>query len=91
MFFANQDLNTKFATLIRSKHINQVVLSGPKSVIVCKLLISDPPRSTKIGNGWKEFCNEHQLKEGDRVLFEVDHVDADEFIIVFVNKCLCDE
>jgi len=31
------------------------------------------------------------LKEGDRVLFEVDHADADEFITVFVNKCLCDE
>ncbi|QCD94077.1 hypothetical protein DEO72_LG5g2155 [Vigna unguiculata] len=75
----------------RSKHINQVVLSGPKSVVVCKLLISDSPRSTKIGKGWKEFCSEHQLKEGDRVLFEVDHADADEFIIVFVNKFLCDE
>jgi len=25
------------------------------------------------------------------VLFEVDHADADEFITVFVNKCLCNE
>jgi len=91
MFFANQDLNTKFATLIRSKHINEVVLSGPNSVVGCKLLISDSLRSTKFGKGWKEFCNEHQLKEGDRVLFEVDHADANEFITVFVNKCLCDE
>jgi len=91
MFFVNQDLNTKFATLIRSKHINQVVLSGPNSVVVCKLLISDSPHSTKIGKGWKQFCNEHQLKEGDCVLFQVDHVDVDEFITVFVNKCLCDE
>jgi len=91
MFFANQDLNTKFVTLTKSKHINQVVLSGPNSVVVCKLLILYSPRSTKIWKGWKEFCNEHQLKEGDCVLFEVDHADADEFIIVFVNKCLCDE
>ena len=34
---------------------------------------------------------QHQLKEGDRVLFQVDHADADEFITVFVNKCLCDD
>ena len=59
--------------------------------LVCKLLISDSPRSTKIGKGWKEFCNQHQFKEGDHVLFQVDHADADEFITVFVNKCLCDD
>ena len=59
--------------------------------LVCKLLISDSPRLTKIGKGWKEFCNQHQFKEGDRVLFQVDHADAYEFITVFVNKCLCDE
>ncbi|QCD94003.1 hypothetical protein DEO72_LG5g2081 [Vigna unguiculata] len=45
------DLNTKFGTLIWSKHINQVVLSGLTSVVVCKLLISDSPKSTKIGKG----------------------------------------
>ena len=89
--FAIQDLNTKFANLIRSKHINEVVLSGPNTAVVCKLLISDSPRSTKIGKCWKEFYNQHQFKEGDRVLFQVDHADADEFITVFVNKCLCDE
>jgi len=91
MFFANQDLNTKFGTLIWSKHINQVVLSGLTSVVVCKLLISDSPKSTKIGKGWKEFCYHHQLKEGDYKLFQVDHADADEFITIFVNKCFCDK
>jgi len=69
--FAIQDLNAKFGTLISSKHINQVVLSGPNTAVVYKLLISDSPHSTKIGKGWKEFCNQHQFKEGDRVLFQV--------------------
>ena len=33
---------------------------------------------------------ENQLKEGDRVVFEVDHLQKHAIIEVFINGCNCD-
>jgi len=46
--------------------------------------------ATKIGKGWKEFCKDHQLKESDRVLFEMEYDGDDEDVHVFVNDFMRD-
>jgi len=40
--------------------------------------------------GWRQFCTEHGLKEGDTLLFEVDHSETEPIIDVFINECFCD-
>jgi len=67
-----------------------VYLLARRSGVECKLLVSRTKRSTKFGQGWRQFCVDNQLKEGDRVPFEVDHVQKHCIIEVFINGCNCD-
>jgi len=56
-----------------------------------KILISKKPRSsTKIGQGWRLFCFENALKEGNIIVFQVDNSFIEPNIEVFINGCCCD-
>jgi len=44
----------------------------------------------KIGQGWRLFCCENELKEGDIVVFQIDNDFIEPNIKVFVNGCCCD-
>jgi len=67
-----------------------VYLLARRSGVECKLLVSRNKRSTKFGQGCRQFCVDNHLKEGDRVVFEVDHVQKHCIIEVFINGCNCD-
>ena len=57
----------------------------------CKRLISNKQwTSTKIGQGWRLFCSENQLKEGDIVVCQADNDFIEPNVEVFVNGCCCD-
>jgi len=71
-----QDLSAAFGNLIRTKKIIEVVLLSCKTGVQCKLLLSKTKNSTKFGQGWRQFCTEHGLNEGDTLLFEVDHIET---------------
>jgi len=85
-----QDLSVPFGNLIRTKKLSEVVLLSPKTGVLCKVLLSKTKNSTKFGMGWRQFCTEHGLKEGDTLLFEVDHSETEPIIDVFINECFCD-
>ncbi|QCD87470.1 hypothetical protein DEO72_LG3g2006 [Vigna unguiculata] len=70
----DQDLNVDFADVIKSLEMNVIYLVARRSGVECKLLVSQKNKSTKFGQGWRQFCAENRLKEGDRLVFEVDHV-----------------
>jgi len=67
-----QDLNGDITGLIRNKNIQNLILVGEKTVVTCKILNLETSYATRILDGWKEFCTDHELKEGDRVLFEME-------------------
>jgi len=68
-----------------------VFLIGPKTIVNCKILISNKYRcSTKIGQGLRLFCSENGLKEGDIVLFQADNDFIEPNIEVFFHGCCCD-
>jgi len=52
--------------------------------------LSRTKRSTKFGQGWRQFNVENQLKEGDRFVFEVDHAEKKPIVEVYINQCNCD-
>ena len=55
------------------------------------ILISNKQRSSiKIGQGWRLFCSENKLKEGDIVVFQADNDFIESNVEVFVNGCCCD-
>jgi len=63
-----------------------VILQGPNTRVDCKILLSRKPRnSTKTGKGWRYFCTENGLKEGDIVLFEMHNNFMNMNIEVFIN------
>ena len=81
---------SKFANFIRDKNVEDVFLIGPKTIVNCKILISNKNRSsTKKGQGWRLFCYENELKEGDIVLFQTDNDFIEPNIEVFVNGYCC--
>jgi len=90
LFDCLQDLNVRFGDIIRSLQMDVVYLLATRSGVECKLLVSRNKRSTKFGQGWRQFCVDNQLKEGDRLVFEVDHVQKHCIIEVFINGCNCD-
>ncbi|KOM42601.1 hypothetical protein LR48_Vigan05g020500 [Vigna angularis] len=83
------DLQSEFGNLIKSKGLTQVMLLGQKDVIMCSVLVSVTRNSTKFGKGWKEFCTEYGLKEGDVLLFEVNNLGNDIIVEVYINGCPC--
>ena len=86
-----QNLPSKFANFIQEENIEYVFLIGPKTIVNCKILISKKHRSsTKIGQGWRLFCSENDLKEGDIVVFQANNDFIEPNIEVFVNGCCCD-
>jgi len=85
-----QDLNDDITRLIRNKNIQNLMLVGLKTVVTCKILNLETSYVTRILDGWKQFCIDHGLKEGDRVLFEMEMAGDDEVVEVFVNDCMCD-
>ena len=81
-----QDLESKFANFIREENVQDVFLIRPKTIVNSKILISKKHRSsTKIGQGWRVFCFENELKEGDIVIFQVDNDFIEPNIEVLVN------
>ena len=46
--------------------------------------------STEFGQGWRQFCVDNRLKEGDRLVFEVDHLEKQPIIEVYINRCYYD-
>ncbi|BAT93278.1 hypothetical protein VIGAN_07221900 [Vigna angularis var. angularis] len=89
IFVTAQDLQSEFGNLIKSKGLTQVMLLGQKDVIMCSVLVSVTRNSTKFGKGWKEFCTEYGLKEGDVLLFEVNNLGNDIIVEVYINGCPC--
>ena len=86
-----QNLPSKFANFIQEENIEYVFLIGPKTIVNCKILISKKHRSsTKIGQDWRVFCSENELKEGDIVVFQADNDFIEPNIEVFVNGYCCD-
>ena len=82
---------SKFANFIHDENVEDVFLIGPKTIINCKILISNRNRSsTKIGQGWRLFCCENELKEGDIVVFQTDNDFIEPNIEVFINGYCCD-
>ncbi|KOM56637.1 hypothetical protein LR48_Vigan10g252900 [Vigna angularis] len=89
IFVTAQDLQIAFGNLIRSKGLTQVMLLGQKDGIMCSVLVSVTRNSTKFGKGWKEFCTEYGLKEGDVLVFEVNNLGNDILVEVYINGCPC--
>ncbi|BAT88727.1 hypothetical protein VIGAN_05231500 [Vigna angularis var. angularis] len=83
------DLQIAFENLIRSKGLTQVMLLGQKDSVMCSVLVSVTRNSTKFGKGWKEFCTEYGLKEGDVLVFEVNNLGNDILVEVYINGCPC--
>jgi len=84
-------LPSKFANFILEKNVEDVYLIGPKTIVNCKILISNKQRSsTKIGQGWRLFCSKNELKEGYIVAFQADNDFIEPNVEVFVNGCCCD-
>jgi len=84
-------LPSKFANFIRDENVEDVFLIGSKTIVNCKILISNKNRSsTKIGQGWRLFCSENELKEGDIVVFQAYNDFIEPNIEVFVNGYCCD-
>jgi len=84
-------LPSKFANFIREVKVEDVFLIGPKTIVNCKILISNKQRSsTKIGQGWRLFCSENELKEGDIVVFQANNDFIESNVEIFVNGCCCD-
>ena len=82
---------SKFANFIRDENVEDVFLIGSKTIVNCKILISNKNRSsTKIGQGWRLFCSENELKEGDIVVFQAYNDFIEPNIEVFVNGYCCD-
>ncbi|XP_027909663.1 uncharacterized protein LOC114168889 [Vigna unguiculata] len=84
------DLNVDFADVIKSLEMEVIYLVARLSGVECKLLVSQKNKSTKLGQGWRKFCAENRLKEGDRLVFEVDHVQKQPIVEVYINGCYCD-
>jgi len=82
-----QYLPSKFVNFVRKENVEDVFLIGPKIIVNCKILISKPRSSTKIGQGWRLFCSENYLKVGDIVIFQVDNNFIEPNNEVFVNGC----
>ncbi|BAU01261.1 hypothetical protein VIGAN_11045800 [Vigna angularis var. angularis] len=89
IYFSHSDLQIAFGNLIRSKGLTQVMLLGQKDGIMCSVLVSVTRNSTKFGKGWKEFCTEYGLKEGDVLVFEVNNLGNDILVEVYINGCPC--
>jgi len=70
--------------------MNVIYLMTKRSGVECKLLVSRIKRSTKFSQGWRQFCVENWLKEGERLVFEVDHLQKQPIVNVFINGCNCD-
>ncbi|BAT95429.1 hypothetical protein VIGAN_08215100 [Vigna angularis var. angularis] len=85
----SNDLQIAFGNLIRSKGLTQVMLLGQKDGVMCSVLVSVTRNSTKFGKGWKEFCTEYGLKEGDVLVFEVNNLGNDILVEVYINGCPC--
>ncbi|XP_052728548.1 protein FAR1-RELATED SEQUENCE 5-like [Vigna angularis] len=83
------DLQIAFGNLIRSKGLTQIMLLGQKDGVMCSVLVSVTRNSTKFGKGWKEFCTEYGLKEGDVLVFEVNNLGNDILVEVYINGCPC--
>jgi len=84
-------LPSKFANFIWDENVEDVFLIGPKTIVNCKILLSNRNRSsTKIGQGWGLFCCENELKEGDIIVFQTDNDFIEPNIEVFVNGYCCD-
>ena len=82
---------SKFVNFIRDVNVEDVFLIGPKTIVNCKILLSNRNRSsTKIGQGWRLFCIENELKEGDIVVFQTDNDFIEPNIEVFINGYCCD-
>jgi len=67
-----------------------IYLVARRSGVECKLLVSQKNKTTKFGQGWRKFCAENRLNEGDRLVFEVDHVQKQPIVEVYINGCYCD-
>jgi len=84
-------LSSKFANFIREEKVEDVFLIGPKTIVNCKILISNKQRSSiKIGQCWRLFCSQNELKEGDIVVFQADNDFIKPNVEVFVNGCCHD-
>ncbi|QCD92953.1 hypothetical protein DEO72_LG5g1022 [Vigna unguiculata] len=86
----DQDLNVDFAEVIKSLDMDVIYLVGRRRGVECKLLVSQKDETTKLGQGWRKFCSQNRLKEGDRLVFEVDHVQKQPVVEVYINGCYCD-
>jgi len=56
-------LKKEFATYFKNSGLRSIVLHRPRGEVECKLIIRR--NSVKIGTGWKNFCNLHQLSADD--------------------------
>jgi len=83
-------LNVDFAEVIKSLGMDVIYLVGRRRGVECKLLVSQKDETTKIGKGWRKFSAQNRLKEGDRLVFEVDHVQKQPVVEVYINGCYCD-
>jgi len=70
--------------------MNVIYLVARRSGVECKLLVSRTKKSTKFGQGWRQFYVENSLKEGDRLVFKVDHLQKQPIVKVYINRCYCD-
>jgi len=83
-------LNVDFAEVIKSLEMDVIYLVGRRRGVECKLLLSQENETTKLGQGWRKFCAQNRLKEGDRLVFEVDQVQKLPIVEVYINGCYCD-
>jgi len=83
-------LNVAFVEVIKSLEMNVIYLVAQKNGVECKLLVSRTKKSTKFGQGWRKFYVENSLKEGDKLVFEVDHLQKQPIVEVYINRCYCD-
>jgi len=83
-------LAIKVCQLHSGQECRRCVSYRPKTIVNCKILISNKNRSsTKISQGWRLFCSENELKEGDIVVFQADNDFIEPNIEVFVNGYCC--
>jgi len=43
----------------------------------------------QVWTSWRQFCVENRLKEGDRLVFEVDHLQKQPIVDIYINRCYC--